>query len=243
MSHYKYLHRKSFIKDALWLIAINGVLLVFFASYDVFEALVVFVAQHESWELDELLPLSATLTISLLIFAYRRMKELGEVTYAFEELSKLDPLTKVFNRRSGHVALASFINRAEVHQQGFSLLQINLDNFKKINDLYGASVGDEILIKVARALAASTPKNTKLVRWHSDTFLIILPAGKQSPFEVASQLCCNVSENIFASVDPITCSIGVALWQRGVKAEQLLNEAEDALFLAKTSGKNQVKVA
>lgn len=113
MPHYKYLHRSTLLRDAFWLVIINVIFLFIFAHYDVLELMFALSREYDDWELDELLPLSATLTISLVIFLYRRMKELGEITYAFEQLSKLDPLTQVLNRRAGQAQLANYVQRAE----------------------------------------------------------------------------------------------------------------------------------
>jgi len=120
--HYKYLHRSSFIKDGLWLLAINGLLFAIFAHYDVLELIVDVVEKYEHLELDELLPLGVTLTFSLLVFVYRRLQELGHVTQAFEELAKQDPLTHALNRRAGQALLQCFINNAEQYGQGFSVV-------------------------------------------------------------------------------------------------------------------------
>jgi len=108
MLHYKYLHKSSFIKDGLWLLGINGVLFAFFAHYDVLELIISLVKEHEHLELDEFLPLGATLTFSLVVFIYRRLAELGRITQAFEELAKQDPLTHALNRRAGQAVLHRF---------------------------------------------------------------------------------------------------------------------------------------
>lgn len=251
MPHFKYLHRSSFIKDALWLIALNVILLFVFAYFDVFEKVVLFVEQYEHLELDELLPLSASLTISLLFFAYRRMVELGQVGQAFENLAKLDPLTHTLNRRAGHALLTTTYqkaqkNKAQNTESGFSLLQVDLDNFKRINDLYGASIGDEILVNMARVVQKNLPQGAELIHWHSDNFLIILPSQiahpSIQPVEFANNLCVTVEQELFKA-DPITCSIGLTTWQSDISLEQMLHALEDALLDAKEKNKNTVKVA
>jgi len=251
MSHYKYLHRSSFINDALWLIVINFILLIIFASYDVFEKVVVFVEKYEYLELDELLPLSASLTISLLFFTYRRMVELGQVSQAFEHLSKHDPLTQVLNRRAGQALLDTFYQRAgkiqsNIAENGFSLLQVDLDNFKRVNDLYGASIGDDILVNTARIIHKNLPKGSELIHWHSDNFLIILPSNLTNqnlqPFEFANNLRHIIEQELFKA-DPITCSIGLTTWNIDTSLEGMLHEVEDALLEAKANNKNTVKVA
>ena len=242
MPHYKYLHRSSFIKDALWLLAINGLLFVIFAQFDVLELMVSVVEKYEHLELDELLPLGVTLTLSLVVFVYRRLQELGHVTQAFEELSKQDPLTHALNRRAGQALLSRFIHKAEKYGQAFSLLQLNIDDFKRINDAYGPSIGDEILINLVKIIKGHIQQDSQLVHWHSDNFILILPSNNTPAFEFANKLRETIANQLFTT-DSITCSMGLTTWQKGLSLQDLLHNVEDALLDAKTANKNTVKVA
>jgi diguanylate cyclase (GGDEF)-like protein len=242
MLHYKYLHRTTFIRDSLWLLGINAALFVLFAQYDVLELIVSVIKEHEHWELDELLPLSATLTISLVIFIYRRLAELGRVTQAFEELSKQDPLTHALNRRAGQAILHRRLMKAELNGQGFSLLQLNIDNLKRINDTYGPSVGDDILINLVNIIQQHKPERSQLIHWHSDNFILVIPTQLDPPLEFANKLKETIAQQLFAS-DTITCSIGLTSWQKGLTLQDILHNAEDALMDAKAASKNTVKVA
>lgn len=242
MLHYKYLHKSSFIKDGLWLLGINGVLFAFFAHYDVLELIISVVKEHEHLELDEFLPLGATLTLSLVIFIYRRLAELGRVTQAFEELAKQDPLTHALNRRAGQAVLHSSFSQAEMTNRSFSLLQLNIDNFKRINDSYGPSIGDDILINLVKIIQHNAPKGSELIHWHSDNFILVLPSQLNTPFEFANKLRDIVEQQLF-STDTITCSMGLASWQKGLTLQDMLHNVEDALMDAKAASKNTVKVA
>lgn len=242
MSHFKYLHRSSFIKDGLWLLAINGLLYVVFARYDALELIVDVVEKYEHVELDELLPLGITLTFSLLVFVYRRLQELGHVTQAFEELAKQDPLTHALNRRAGQAILQRFINNAEQYGQGFSVVQLNLDNFKRINDVYGPSIGDDILINLVKIIQQYIEQDSQLIHWHSDNFLLILPSKVTAPYEFANSLKETIAQQLFTT-DTITCSLGLAAWRKGMPLQDLLHHVEDALLDAKAAGKNTVKIA
>ena len=242
MLHYKYLHKSTFIRDGLWLLAINIMFFAFFASYDVLELIMEFVEKHEDWELDEFLPLGVTLTFSLGIFVYRRLVELGQVTQAFEELAKQDPLTHALNRRAGQALLHRYYSKAELQGQGFSLLQLNIDNFKRINDMYGPSIGDDILIHLVKIIEQNIPGNARLIHWHSDNFLLILPANLSSPFEFANIMRETIEQQLFTT-DTLTCSMGLATWQKGFSLQDMLHNVEDALLDAKSANKNIVKVA
>jgi len=251
MPHFKYLHRDSFIKDGLWLIVFNFMVMIIFAYFDFFEKFRHLVEKYEYLELDELLPLSVSLTISLLFFTYRRVVELGLISQAFEQLAKQDPLTQVLNRRAGQALLATFFNKAEQNQSkvtenSFSLLQLDLDDFKRINDLYGANVGDDLLVKSARIIHRNLPEFSELIHWHSDNFLIILPNTRSNqtvqPFAFANNLRRILKTELFKA-DPVTCSIGVTTWKAGTTIEMMLHKVEDALHDAKADNKNTVKIA
>lgn len=240
--HYQYLHRSSLVRDALWLLAINAVLFFLFAQYDVLELIIGLAKTHEHWELDEFLPLGATLTFSLVIFIYRRLAELGRVTQAFEELAKQDPLTHVLNRRAGQAILHNFYEKAHRESEGFSLLQLNVDNFKRINDSYGPSVGDDILINLVRIIYKNITANSQLIHWHSDNFLVVLPTSIKSPYEFANNLKETIAQQLFTT-DTITCSIGVTSWRKGLSLQDVLHNVEDALLDAKAANRNTVKIA
>lgn len=242
MLPYKYLHKSTFIRDGLWLLAINAVFFAIFAHYDVLELIISVVQKHEHLELDEFLPLGATLTFSLVIFIYRRLVELGLVTQAFEELAKLDPLTHALNRRAGRVILQGYASKAVKMGEGYSLLQLNLDDFKRINDSYGPSVGDDILINLVSIIQQHSPANSELIHWHSDSFILVLPTSLTPPYEFANQLREIIAQQLFTT-DTITCSMGLVTWRMGLSLQDMLHNAEDALLDAKAAQKNTVKVA
>ncbi len=241
MLHYKYLHRSSFIKDGLWLLAVNVILYILFVYYDVLELVINLVEKYENLELDELLLLGITLTCSLIVFVYRRLLELGHVTQAFEELAKQDPLTHALNRRAGQAILHRRYTKAEQQGKGFSLLQLNVDNFKRINDAYGPSIGDDILINLVNIIQQNIPNNARLIHWHSDNFLLVLPENLSSHLAFANNLRETIEQQLFTT-DTITCSMGLASWRKGLSLQDMLHNVEDALLDAKAANKNTVKV-
>jgi diguanylate cyclase (GGDEF)-like protein len=242
MPHYKYLHRQTFIRDGLWLILINMFCLIFFVQYDFFEWILGLVDEYEYLELDEVIPLTASLTLSLLVFTYRRMVEMGDITQAFENIARYDPLTNTLNRRAGYTVLQRYNESASLTGEGYNLLQLDLDNFKRINDLYGSSIGDEVLINLAKLIRKSAPDNIEIIHWHSDNFILIVPSSIKAPFELANKLRSVIAEQLFSS-DVITCSVGLSAWQKGSTLTDVLQNVEDALLDAKAANKNTVKVA
>ena len=240
MPHLEYFNRPALIKDALLLLIVNFILLLVFFNFDILEWLYQFSRQHEAWELDEIIPLGMSLAISLVIFSYRRIIELGELTHTFEQLSMRDPLTDQLNRRAGQVKLISYQQKALANNTDYLLVLMDIDEFSKVNRLYGTNVGDEILITTARYLEQILPDSSLLIRWLDDKFLILLPDISAKSFELPHQLCSSLSEQLLGSSYPITCSIGITVWSVGEDLDDALANVEEALIQAKQAGGNRV---
>ena len=240
MPHLEYFNRPALIKDALLLLIFNLILLLVFFNFDILEWLYQFSRQHEAWELDEIIPLGMSLAISLVIFSYRRIIELGELTHTFEQLSMRDPLTDLLNRRAGQVKLISYQQKALANNTDYLLIQMDIDQFSKVNRLYGTNVGDEILITTARYLEQILPDSSLIIRWLDDKFLILLPDISAKSFELPHKLCSSLSEQLLGSTYPITCSIGFSVWSVGEAFDDALDNVEEALIQAKQAGGNKV---
>jgi len=244
MPHSRYYHRPTFVKELIVLVVINLVMLMFYLSNDTLEFVYEFSRKYEHYELDEVIPLGFTLGLSLLVFSYRRIKELGRMAQTLERLSLIDPLTNLPNRRAGQIKLMSWCERAEQTQQSFHVFQLDLDNFKSVNDLYGQLIGDEILELVSQKLIEVLPSDTLLYRWLDDNFIIICPVSiSLMPYEIAEKTKSAIDGKIMPSTLSLTCSIGFSSWQTKQTAEDLLHCVEDGLLSAKNAGKNCIKTA
>jgi diguanylate cyclase (GGDEF)-like protein len=243
MPHKQYFHKPTVIRDLIIITVVNLLMFIIFLNYDVLEFIYHFSRQHEYFELDELIPLGITVALSMLVFSYRRISELGRMAQTLEHLSLIDPLTNLPNRRAGQIKLLSWCRNAQKSNKSFTVLQIDIDDFKVVNDLYGEAVGDEVLISVAQMISNSLPNEAYLYRWLDDNFIVVLPTYvKTLPFEIASKVQQNINDNIIPSTLSLTCSIGVSMWQYDQQPEDILHAVEDALIQAKQSGKNQIKI-
>ncbi len=211
-------------------------------NVDVLESLYSLSRSYEHFELDEIIPLGATLTTSLLIFIYRRMNELGEITQSFEYLSMRDPLTHLKNRRAGQLDLQTWHNQASLESKPFSIIQLNIDNFKRVNDLYGYIIGDEVLRSVANCIKQELPEEAEIVRWLDDTFMILVKDNSHYSLDLANTLKNKISEKHFATSDPITCSVGIVSWLPKSSLSDMLHHVEESLQDAKDLGKDQVNI-
>jgi diguanylate cyclase (GGDEF)-like protein len=161
-------------------------------------------------------------------------------------LSTSDPLTGALNRRHFMALLGREQKRAERYGAGFSLLMLDIDHFKKINDTHGHQVGDVAIKQMARACQAHLRPTDMLCRYGGEEFLIALTHTEEAGARIAAERIREAVAKIEIPTDAdtvrFTVSIGVTSFVPGARAEQLINCADQALYAAKTGGRNQVQV-
>lgn len=241
MPHRQYIHRPTVIKDLTVLAVVNLIFFFAFMNFDALESLYFFSRDYEQFELDELIPLGITVAFSFLVFSYRRIKELGLMAQTLEQMSLLDPLTGLPNRRAGQISLITWCELANEKNEDFAIYQIDLDNFKHINAMYGQMVGDDVLKLVAQKVANNLPEGALFCRWLDDNFIVVTRiTPTQTPAEFALALQQLISNKIMTATVDLTCCIGFSLYQKGNIVEDILHDVEDALAVAKHKGKNSI---
>lgn len=157
-----------------------------------------------------------------------------------------DDLTGLFNYRYLDLALDSEIRRAQRFQTSFSLLFLDLDNFKLVNDRYGHLIGSGLLKKVAETLAGTLREVDTVIRYGGDEYLIIvLGANSRRGFLTAERLRSAIEKQTFKFEDnvevKITTSIGVAAFpEHGMDKETLIRMADEMMYSSKRGGRNRV---
>lgn len=160
------------------------------------------------------------------------------------QLATTDPLTNVANRRGLNTRLSEELSRAERYGSTFSVLLLDLDHFKTINDTYGHHVGDSMLREVAHLLQDACREPDFAGRWGGEEFMMILPQIDLSEAEeVASRVRERIEDEDAAGMSDLTISIGVASFQMGDTHDSLFRRADRALYAAKERGRNRVEVA
>ena len=177
------------------------------------------------------------------LHAARRMKQLQD---DLEKLAHTDSLTGLYNRRYFMEQAEGELRRAQRYATLTAILMFDLDHFKRVNDTYGHSVGDQVLREVARHTAQTLRAADIVGRIGGEEFAILLPqVDAVQAREVASRLCTSVADLVIRSEQgvalPITISLGVAITQAdsSVSLQKLLAQADHALYEAKHRGRNQ----
>jgi diguanylate cyclase (GGDEF)-like protein/putative nucleotidyltransferase with HDIG domain len=155
------------------------------------------------------------------------------------EQARQDSLTGLLGHRVFHEVLEEQTG----HGAPFSIVLVDIDDFKQINDLYGHQTGDDALRFVAEALRRGTRGHDNVFRVGGEEFCVVLPGLEHGDaFQVAERLRRGVSE--IASVLPVTISLGVASYPaHGLNRDELVTRADAALYASKRAGKNRTTIA
>ncbi len=171
----------------------------------------------------------------------------------FEDITDAitDDLTGAYNRRKLKDDLKEELERSERYNNKLSVLMIDIDWFKEYNDFHGHQKGDKLLIRLIRTISYNIRFTDKLYRYGGEEFVVLLPeTGEEEAKDVAEKLRKMVEEKKFEGADKsqpnliITISIGISSYPKnGSSSPELVQAADSAMYEAKKSGKNMVKVA
>ncbi|NPA65006.1 MAG: diguanylate cyclase [Epsilonproteobacteria bacterium] len=174
----------------------------------------------------------------------RNRKKLELVEAKFHETKKeadIDALTQVYNRKR----LEKDVEEFDLNCSTYSVIFIDIDNFKKINDNFGHSVGDRVLQEVGEILRHYLRRNTYAYRYGGEEFVVVIPEGSIEVARIIANRLRDVMENRTIKLDDhtiinFTASFGAAQRRGNESFEEVLKRADEALYEAKRSGKNRV---
>ncbi|MCM0626891.1 diguanylate cyclase [Lysinibacillus sp. OL1_EC] len=163
----------------------------------------------------------------------------GQVSF-FKDQSTVDPLTGITNRRTMDSMLAEWLASKVPHV----IILLDLDHFKSVNDTYGHAVGDKVLQFLAKKMESVAREGDVCCRYGGEEFVMLLPnTTVEEATLVAEQLRKTLADTVSPCGRPITLSAGIAAYPAMASTtEALIEAADDALYLAKQEGRNQVKV-
>jgi diguanylate cyclase (GGDEF)-like protein/PAS domain S-box-containing protein len=164
-------------------------------------------------------------------------------------LIRHDSLTQLYNRNVFEQRMQEELDRARRYQHATSLLMLDIDYFKLVNDTYGHRAGDLVLVHLGKVLHDAVRKTDYAARYGGEEFMIILPeTSKETAKTLANRLCLDISNTPVSLMNNqtvnITVSIGIATFPHHADTwRELVDAADKAMYLAKDSGRNQVKCA
>lgn len=178
-----------------------------------------------------------------------RNKELALLSEAFRLLSIIDPLTGLFNRRSMETVLEKEVSQAVRQQWPLSVIMIDIDHFKRVNDTFGHEAGDLVLQELGRHLMGSIRMEDVACRYGGEEFCLILPNSASENAQQRAEEMIGAFKRLplnynGIAIGPVTISAGVAAYPKhGSTPHDLLKASDNALYRAKSEGRDKVVTA
>lgn len=179
------------------------------------------------------------------VITMHNVSELVNLYQQVREASQTDSLTGVLNRRAFIEKGENEISRTLRHKKYLSVIMMDIDDFKHINDKLGHKYGDKALIMVARLCRQQMRSIDQIARYGGDEFVILLPeTSVKDAFNLAERICSDIADHKCVTESGVSCtlsaSLGVAEFDGKETLGSLLHRADKALYNAKHSGKGQV---
>jgi len=179
------------------------------------------------------------------------LESIGEMSDAIEirenkliTLSSIDKLTQIYNRQKTEDLLRLEIKRSNRYNYSLSIIMLDIDKFKEVNDTYGHKVGDIILEEFANIFKKNIRTTDFIGRWGGEEFLIICPETNIEGAEaLANNLRREIEEHKFPIIVWKTASFGVAAYMPEEEINSVMKRADDALYKAKEFGRNRVEIS
>ena len=174
-----------------------------------------------------------------------KLHKLEAATETILRMARTDELTGLHNRRSFNEIFAPALSAARRHGHPISLVMIDLDHFKTVNDTFGHSVGDLVLKEFANLMMETVRAEDVAVRWGGEEFIILMSHTDCEAAAALSERIRSSFEQYPSSAAPLamTACFGVAQLQDGEQEDALIRRADDALYSAKHEGRNRVVTA
>lgn len=170
-------------------------------------------------------------------------KELEEAKVELTNLTLTDYLTNLSNRKNIDYVLKINENLFNRYKDEFSIILVDIDDFKKVNDTYGHLVGDKVIIEISEILKKYTRQTDVVGRWGGEEFIIICPkTNLQDALKLAEKLRDKIATYQFETVGKKTASFGVATFKENETIIELITRVDNAMYLAKSRGKNRVEI-
>lgn len=160
-----------------------------------------------------------------------------------EKMASIDKLTNIYNRRMIDDFLKQEVEIEKRHSNGLSVILIDIDHFKDVNDTYGHQMGDIVLSKIAELITINSRKSDIQGRYGGEEFIIICPQTTcNQALILAEKIRVSIEEFTFEQIGKKTISLGISSFEENDAEEDLVKKADIALYQAKNTGRNKVIV-
>ena len=167
------------------------------------------------------------------------MAQISNITKVAEK----DELTKIYNRSKFNSLLSSSMRKSLVNNEPFSLIILDVDHFKKINDTYGHDMGDSVLKDMASIIKSELRDRDNFARWGGEEFVVLAESlAEKEASDLSERLRKAIEEYKFDRNIKVTCSFGVTQFRFSDTESSILKRADEALYVAKDNGRNQVRI-
>jgi diguanylate cyclase (GGDEF)-like protein len=177
------------------------------------------------------------MSTSLLEYQLELENKVAERTEALSRLAKLDPLTELYNRRGFEVHMTEYMQRWQKSHHSFGLINVDVNHFKSVNDVYGHAAGDRVLQEIATYLTKTVGEKGEVARWGGDEFLILVKQNSDQDLDSISEQLQGDRESLAIKINEqsitIQFSVGCALVEDNDTLESLLHRADNAMYAAK----------
>lgn len=177
------------------------------------------------------------MSTSLLEYQHELENKVAERTKALSRLAKLDPLTELYNRRGFEAHMTEYMQRWQQDHHPFGLINVDVNHFKSVNDLYGHAAGDLVLQKISTYLNNIVGDKGEVARWGGDEFLILVKQDNDQDLVTISEQLQDDRESLDIQIGEqsitVQFSVGCALVEGNDTLESLLHRADDAMYAVK----------
>ena len=191
------------------------------------------------------LPIMVIHTLAASLSSYRLIRRVQRQNLQLDELKRQDTLTGLGSRKHWQEQVAALLHRHHSQQQAATLLLVNVDHFKSINDRHGHAVGDDVLRGIAGVIRDAMPQGSHAGRLGGDEFALAVPVAADAARQVAEGIRNGVDALAFAGLPALRCSVSIGLAEPQPADADLrgwMEAADHALYRAKSAGRNRVSI-
>jgi diguanylate cyclase (GGDEF)-like protein len=200
-------------------------------------------SRNERWEYVYSIAVFVVLSLIIPFFYGRRLIIQQEGLLAqISRMAAEDALTGLFNRRKINELIQHEIERSERYNKGFSVIIIDIDYFKRVNDRHGHLAGDELLKMFTEILTHTIRHTDEVGRWGGEEFVVLCPeTSLEGAVALANKIRQKIDHTTFNNYGKQTASFGIACYRQGDTMDSMISHADEALYVAKNAGRDRVE--